>query len=310
MRLSTWKIILAALAVASLFLVSCDEESTEPEPTVFTPEPPTNLVATSIDNQTVRIKWDHSVDVNNAEFDHYELTVVGGGPTQPEIIGKNNNLGDISGLDEGTIYTFELRSVSTEGELSTAATVQWSPAGRYTFNEFDEPIKVYNSNSTFGSGLNLYDEDTQTPTVWKVKDGEKWDLGLDTRDNGVKLGSAKLINYNYTNDPVNTVEISSEVITGVNSLDEVFDSQALNTDPTKFQERIVDLTQYSENIVLIVRRMIPQESEYHYAKVFIPYQNGSFLTYDAGLEDQTYINAVVSYQMGAGVPYAMIKKEL
>ncbi len=304
MKLTKWKIFFAMLAVSAFLLVSCDETTTEPEPDVFKPVAPSGLMATSLDNQTIRIKWTHSADVDNPKFKEYEIVVTGGGPLAPVSKDKQSNTYELTGLDEGTVYTFEVSSVSTEGEKSAAVSIKWSPASRFTESapNFANPIRVYETASSFGSGLLLYDADNEGPVIKKVANGAEWDLGLYTTGKLV-FGSAKLLTYNFGTNPVNIVEISDNVLTGYNSLDEVYDSQALSAG--SFKEQLIDLTKYNQNIVLVVRKKASGEDKWHYAKVFIKYLNDAFLM---GQPDNRYIELVVSYQMVADVPYARIGK--
>jgi len=122
------------------------------------------------------------------------------------------------------------------------------------------------------------------------------DLGLYTRDNKLIIASPTLLKQYYQSLPDNlrATEIAAEVYTNVNSLNDVFDSEALNA--KTFAEREIDLTQYSGNIVLVVRT-----ADNHYAKVLVKYVNGSFLQ---GSEPNRYVECEVSYQKAAGVPYA------
>lgn len=309
MKFANWKILLAMLAMASFFLVSCDE-TTEPEPEDFTPKAPTNLMATSLDKQSIRIKWTHSEDVANAEFKEYEIAVTGGAAMDPVTRDKESTTYELTGLNEGTIYTFSIYSVSTKGKKSTAATIQWSPSSRFTLGApmGANTARMYESASSFGSGMELYfvgaSADESGPRTRTVADGVFWDIGLDTRNSKLHISSAKLLDYNFgTNKPTSTVEISSQVLTGYATLDEVYGSEGL--DKGTFSEKAVDLSTYNGNIVLVLRHKKAGETKWHYAKLFVKYFNGSFLQ---GATGNRYVEVVLSYQMGEDVPYAKINK--
>ena len=290
--------VVLALAIA---IQGC-ETTTGPEQ-VFVPQPPAALYATSIDSATIALKWDHSPDYTAAEFAGYRVRIYNpGGITMLDtLLPASWTQVQVTGLQEGTIYTCEVAG-ETADTIGPAKQIQWSPASRFVELTTGNPIRMYESASVFGSGVDLYNPTEGGPVNLKTSSGQDWDLGLYTRDNKLIIASPTLLKQYYPKtlpDSLRATEIAAEVYTNVNSLNDVFDSEALNA--KTFAEREIDLTQYSGNIVLVVRTV-----DNHYAKVLVKYVNGSFLQ---GSEPHRYVECEVSYQKEAGVPYARTARD-
>lgn len=298
---------LFALIIAGMFLFTACEETTKPvDPVKPKPEAPKNLKATSLDASKIKLLWEASSSESDTLFLNYylEITAVGGGaPLAPIEIDKNNKPFIVSGLNEGTVYTFKLFAKNKNGELSTNSTqVSWSPATRFIHNENDDPIQVFETASSFGSGLDLYNPATGKPRGLKVASGADWDLGLYTTGGVLQFGSASQLPYNYTGTPAPT-DISINYFDAA-SLDEVYDSEALNATKHTYNPLVIDLNTdvtVTKGLVLLVRKMEPGNDKFTYAKVFIKKQNGQFLQ---GASDNRFLLIEVSYQKTAGVPYA------
>ena len=291
--------ILVLLATLSLIIAACNETTT---PSVVKPDAPTSLMATSIDSATVRLKWTLSTSESTTGFTGYTL-YIGPGPFQPISIQKGTNTYDVKGLNEGTIYSFTLYANIDTVQSANAASIQWSPASRFVTNVNDATIKLYETASNFGSGLELYDESGGAPKTLTVASGSNWNLALDTRTDGKTIvASPTLINYNYGSQPPIT-QISSDYFDNLTSLDDVFDSQAL--DAGNFDVRAITLEDLgitaNTGVVFILRTKVGSNSDYTYAKVLIKNVNGSWLQ---GTSPDRYIECVVSYQKTPGVPYA------
>lgn len=268
------------------------------------PQPPTGLMATSIDKNTIRIKWTASPSESEADFKGYVLTVTpapSGGTPNYEIT-KGLTQYDIAGLLEGTEYTFSLVAKYNAGGLSTAATVVWSPATRFGASL---AIKMYETDSkNFGSGLDLYDATTGGPVTKKLSvAAEKAvaNLGIYTKG-GLFFQSGSEIESGSGN--AQATEISADYFDGTNSLDNVFDSQALDAGSFSAKSLNIDdesLFSPAGGVVFIVRTKEPGNTAYTYAKVLIKRTGGKFLQ---GSGDDEYIELEISYQKTAGVPYA------
>lgn len=297
---------LFTLFLAAMFIFSACEETTTPsEPVKPKPQPPTNLRATSLSETQIKLMWDASTSEADTNFLNYilEITSSAGGPLAPIELDKANKPYTVTGLVEGNIYTFKLYAKFKNGNLSeTASQVSWSPATRFTTNDNDEVIKVYESASDFGSGLDLFNPTSGKPRGLKVASGADWDLGLYTTGGKLIFGSASELDYNYTGTPLVT-DISINYY-DANSLDEIYDSEALNATKHTYQALAVDLESditVVKGVAFIVRKMEPGNDKFTYAKVLIKKMNGQFLQ---GTADNRYVLVEISYQKTAGVPYA------
>ncbi len=284
----------------SFILFACTETTTPTDNTKPKPNAPKNLVASSIDSSSIKLKWTASDSTASTLFSGYTIEITPGS-WQPVNITGNQTTAVITGLTEGTVYTFNIFAKYSNGEESVgSASVSWSPATRFDTTSSGSPIQVYETDSDFPSGLDLYDPLSRTPKAWKTDNGKEWNLGLDTRTSGkVIVASPKMINYNYGTQP-GVTEISDNYFEA-NSLDDVFDSQALSAG--NFAERSIDLEALGNipGVVFILRTKEPGNTEYTYAKVLIKKTDGSWLQGPTG---NRYIVCVVSYQKTPGVPYA------
>ena len=293
-------ILTFALIFAGFIFNSCEDTTTNPiDPEV--PDAPTALMATSKDDSSVLVKWTASPSETNTLFSGYVLTVTGGTQSGPYTLTAAQNPFNVTGLDEGTIYTFSLKATYSNGEASSPITVQWSPASRFTLNENDAEIKIYEAASSLGSGLVIYNPISGAPKIAKVADGANWTLGLYTKDNEIAIGSPSLLNYNFGTTP-GVVEIG-DIYTGVSSLDDVYGSQALSSQ--SFSEKKIDLKQYTSNIVIVLRYHMTGKTGWNYGKVLVKYVNGSFLQGPAGNQ---YAELIVSHQLITDVPYSKVSQ--
>ncbi|ROL56002.1 fibronectin type III domain-containing protein [Bacteroidetes/Chlorobi group bacterium Naka2016] len=294
---------LASFLLAFWVFTACDEttNTTEPNPTVAGPD---SMKATSLNETTVRLRWKLSPDESKTYFKDYVL-YISPGAFAPRIIPKGTNTIDVTGLSDGTVYTFELRARNVDDKESVgSAKIQWSPAYRFTKNINDEAIRVYETASQFGSGLQLYDPNSGKPRTLKVASGEFWNLGVYTKGEA-SLYTANYIAsnnlYNFPTSPSYITEISEDIFL-TNTLDNVFDSQALNARnfSTNYYIDLAD-PDYKNGIVIIVRTKAPGATDWNYAKVLIkPGPNGLL----QGTPDNRYIECEISYQKKTGVPYA------
>ncbi|MFC2130632.1 fibronectin type III domain-containing protein [Bacteroidota bacterium] len=269
--------------------------------TVHSVAPPTNIMATSIDDKTIALEWTLSADDASNSFVGYRLFI---NTESPIDYDPHTSTATIENLTEGMVYTFDLYAIGTYGTeelISEVTSVQWSPASRF-IEDFDEgPLRLYESASTlYGSGLQLYNTEDEAPKNLKVAGGDDWDLGLYTSGGVIEFGSAAniLAQYSSYSGTPKKCEISSTYYE-VSSLSEVYDSQALDLGH-EFSEGIIDLEALNTmmNVVFIVRTNSP---EWNYAKVMV-INNGGFLQ---GTADNRYIEVEVSYQKVSGVPYAL-----
>lgn len=274
------------------------------------PTAPTGLKATSINSTTVHITYTSSQDEGKSIFAGYELIVSedGGAPLAPKTIAKNVNPIEVTGLVEGTIYTFELRAVynaAAKNAVSVnAASLTWSPASRFDLTGNDTEIKVFGTDSKdFGSGLNLFSLENNGPTIFKISGSENWQLCLYTRNNTLEFGSAiAQTKYTYNAGAPKIAQIgTTEFLT--DDLNSTFLGEALNS--IAFTNKVVNLkdakyADQNKGVVFIVR-VDDGAGAYNYAKVLVVKKNGNFLQ---GTGDEVYVQCKISYQKVQGVPYA------
>ena len=239
------KNLLAMFAIFSLVLVACDEESIiNPD---LTPEAPTNLQATSINDRTIALRWTASPD---AGVTYVVYVYVGESNTEMSMFeGIAGTEVEITGLDEGTIYRFEVYSEDDAAMSDDYITIHWSPAARFTEDGYDEDIQLFGFESSLGSGLDLYSEDDGAPAVLSVAAKEDWDIAFDDRTPGL-VGCASMINIG-SGDPTSTTEIIATPFE-VSSLDDVYGSQALDQAGT-FAETTIGKETVSETMKLNCR---------------------------------------------------------
>ncbi len=312
MNLKSIKGILTLLFL-SLFVFTACEETTDPEPTVLKPGAPSNLQATSQNDTTVILKWTASASASDTTKYILTVTASGQGPMAPVEIPSTETTFEVTGLEEGIIYLFEMISEFDGGAQSEGkATVQWSPASRFEQTTGNVPIRLYGHQSQFGSGLDLFFNDPDFPDdsgpeVLTITQKDRWDIAVDTRNSGLIIGSASQISLG-SGDPEGTTEISDKRFQ-VQSLDDVFGSEALDADQT-FTEQTINLLDggldQNNNLVFIVRtKNDAADAAWNYVKVIVLRgQDGNFLQ---GSGSDIYVEVILSYQTEAGIPYAGIE---
>lgn len=292
-----FKIFALTVLFSAFAFTACDNTTNPIDPDV--PNAATNLMATSKSATSVLVKWTASTSETDPLFAGYVLTVTGGTTMAPIALTASQNPYEVKGLEEGTIYTFTLKAKFSNSEVSDPINVMWSPAARFLLNENDQPIRIYESASTLGSGLIVYNPQSGAPKSAKVADGANWTLGLYTKNSEIAISSPKLLDYNYPTTP-GVVEIGN-IFNGVTSLDDVYGSQALSNQ--SFSEKKIDLKQYSSNVVIVLRYHMTGKAEWNYAKVLVKYTGGAFLQ---GAADNRYVEMLISHQAVSGVAYSKI----
>ncbi|MDX9791562.1 MAG: fibronectin type III domain-containing protein [Candidatus Kapabacteria bacterium] len=307
-------VLLAGIAMSLFVLSSCSEDNnTNPNPNPEPkPSPASNLEATSINSTTVALKFVVSPSETNTLFQDYMLSwkeESGPAAGDSKVILKGTTKTEVSDLEEGKVYLFTLVARYTNDSVSTPVTVLWSPASRFVLNTNDDDIKVYETSSNFGSGLQMFYDSEGAPRVRTVSNGKDWDLGIRTTDNKIIIGSASKMTYNFPTGQTPDPTLIYKDYFKAASLDDVFDSRAMNDGDrdANYSEVTFDITNFTEatNLVFYVRKYQPGETRYNYAKVMIkrPAGGGSFLQ---GTSPNRFIQFEISYQKTPDVPYAKI----
>lgn len=299
MKLLNFKSLFAALVLAAMAFSACSESTSPAGNNGNAPNAPTKLMATSKDANSILISWTPSTSESNTDFAGYWVTVTPG-LFQSQLISKGQNPFSITNLTEGTVYTITVAAQNSNGDRSTAATVIWSPASRF---QGSQALQVYSYNSSKGSGINLWDASANGPKVLTVANKAQWDLGFDDQNGMVKFGSASQVSFG-SGTPTSITEVSTEYFPA-NSLDETFDSQAMDT-YAGYSQRLQDMTVFTgdnKGVVLYVRTKDNSSAAWHYAKVLIK-RNTTNNSFVFGSGNDKYLNLEISYQNGENVPYA------
>ncbi len=302
MKLNKLSAIFALFLVFGLFMSSCNDTTNNPtDPVVKYPKAPTNIQATSIDKETVSLKWTASVSETETDFKDYILYIDGVKQVTP--IAKGVTTFTQNELDKEKEYTFAIRARYNNDTVSTdKAEIKWAPANRFVNNINDEPIKVYITASDLGSGLDIFDATGLAPKALKVANIANWTFGIDTRTaNVLKFGPASSLSYTPSGS-LRTVDLCP-VPEYAADLSELYDSEALNKISRTFGANFVNLNSLTTQVpagkhpIFILRETRADG----YAKVLVKYVGGSFLQ---GTGDNQYIECVVSYQATPNLPYA------
>lgn len=290
---------LAGLAVA-IVLVSCDSTTDPADPGVITPPgAPTELMATSIDSGTIRIRWT-AADTGVAATGFIVVVEEDGSnnPQELPISDGSTRTINISNLTNATVYNFTVYALNDTARSGQSPTIRWAPANRYTTD-----IRLYETSSSMGSGLML--PNTAGLTIGQ---GGMWDLCLDTRGEIFDIGSPRLSSYTdeqmppeFPNGDVARETLIGKTWTNVTSLDDIYESADLTQET--LEEKLItfnDADAAGSAFAFVVKT-----SSGNYAKVMVTAVDGKILQ---GTADDRYIDLVVSYQSGADVPYAVISK--
>jgi hypothetical protein len=317
MNLKKFSSYLAMIAISLLMFTACGEDDTDGpvivDPLNPTPAPVTRLFAGTTDETTIYLQWTHSASFDSTWFGKYIVIAknmttqaidTNDVPASNSVETQNTIYFEYDDATNGTIYDFTILAVSDSGVTSTPETISWATSKFFETNDNGAEIKIYGSDSDFGSGLQLYG-DGLAPTIWKVADQAKWNLGLTTAGGVIKFGSASMLGYSTVTSPADAAISQIMETTDVETLDQLI----LNGDISgeNFEKRVIDLTASNvtskqNSITFFVRT--GTAGNYNYARVMILKSNGSFLQ-DAG-EDNEFVQVYVSYQTATGVPYAKI----
>jgi len=272
-----------------------DDSAAGPAPTALSPV--TNLKAYSASATSVGLNWTATTSASSADFSDYQVTVKQGGAVvgTPATVAKTQTATVISGLTEGTIYTFEVvaRAVSgsTTSTSSEAATIQWSPAKRLT-QDSGLPIKVYETTSSVGgSGLIFYNPAVSGPQA-VPQNTSTIDMYVHTEPAGVSMKSASEYNaaWHYTRFSTFTVNTAS--------LD---DPQTVPPDTSTFTQTIVTIDSAA---VTASRIYYFKGNDGNYGRLLVK-MNPVTNSLVWGTSPDQYLNMEISYQ---SMPYVRFAK--
>ena len=298
--------ILAVLLLSLFVFTACEETEDGPlnPSTSNYPTAVTGLAAGCADENTIIFAWDEHNQNAESWFKDFLITIRAEGSIDSTtvVLAKTATEYKFENAVEGTIYNFSIvgRNDDNEYRTSSIATIQWATASQFKKNDNNADIKVYGSSSDFGSGLQLYNEDGEAPKVWKIASQANWNLGLSTKNNQVKFGSASALGYSNLTTCADA-EITSLFNVDVDKLgDVVFEEKPATF---TYSKKTIDLlndpiaVKATKGVMFFVRTL----DKKHYAKILILKKNGSFLQ---GSGDDQYVQVYVSYQKVENVPFA------
>ncbi len=315
------RFLAAMLGALGIVLAGCEDNTTN-TPVTFIPAPPSNLMALSLSDTSVRIKWTPSPSESNAEFKGYRVTVTSGTQTfNPLTLGKGQTIVDVLGLDAGKTYSFTVVAY-TNDTVSSSISIQWAGAKRF------RGIRAFETSSSNGSGIRLLDGSNLT-----IANGTEWDVCLDTRQEQGKpdnwaFGSPRA--STYTDDEGKFIrgaragQLAKATIifcdstapqnvtpyfVVADSLEAVFDSKAIGTGKAIRQIMLENLQAQSKNMIFYAmvapdNSLNPPTTQYRYAKIMLKAQGGAILQ---GTAPNRYVEIDYSIQTAVGVPYALVK---
>lgn len=281
-----YKSLLAALSLAALITVGCNENTTDPTDTA--PNAPTALMATSLGASEIGLKW----TVPTGTYTGYKLRMTATGVDTTFVISvAATNAFKVSGLTEGTKYTFALNSVNGTAVSGTAPSITWSPATRLTKLEDGNDIRVYEYSSLKGSGLRLYNPVTKFPEVYTVASGSLWDIAFnnDGIPDSIDVGSPRLTFTTVLNPRLTLI---GKVYSNISSLDDIYETSDLTVSG---EQRLTFPNLSTTSYGFVVKTV-----DGNFAKVLLKSAGGSILR---GTSDR-YVVVEISYQSVANVPHA------
>jgi len=281
-----YKSLLAAMTLVALIMIGCNENTTDVADTA--PSAPTGMMATSLGADKIAVMW---TSPTAGTFTSYKLQLTATGVDTTFTVDKAVNAYELSGLTEGTIYKFSLKSVNGTAMSATAATISWSPASRFTTIGGNE-IRLYETSASKGSGLRLYNSTTKTPEVLSISSGDNWDIGIFNRDlpDSLDTGSPGALNLTI-NKPRAT--LIGKIYNNVNSLDEIYEAADLT---------VLAAGAYTlPNVATGGIAFVVKTADGNFAKILVKSNGGKILQ---GTAPDRYVAVEFSYQMVAGVPHA------
>jgi len=291
-----YKSLLAAATLVALIMVGCNENTTTPTPTP--PNPISSLMATSVNETTVRVKW---TAPTTGTFTSYILRVIGNASDTTKFTASSTtNIFEVGSLKEGVAYTFSVTTLNSDNLESTAKSMKWAGARRFTKIGSAE-IYLYEHASIKGSGLRLYDPTTKSPAVLDISGGQLWDIAIDSSDatSETVIGSPSpdLMTFKINNRRLTAV---GDIYNNIDSLEQIYVSSDLSVkDPTTNleSEGVYNLPNSSAKGYA----MVVKTQDGNFAKIFVKSVGGKILQ---GTAPNRYVEVEISYQTAAGVPHA------
>lgn len=304
-------LLLSGLAVAAMGFMAtgCNENTVDPDPPAGgAPTAPSNVQASSIGASQVALSWTASADTGTITY------LVSWAPTTGGVAADSSSATVTSGttytatgLSTNKTYKFYVRA-SRRSVLSTAATVTWAGAVRYTTEQgAGSPIRMYEKASSSGSGLTL-DPPTGPKNV-SVGSGNTTPNSVqlavyttDTDPSNFDIGPAYAFTEYRNADKFDDAVFVSTLSYPATSLSTWYSTSDLQSQiPNDGNVRAFTLpvAQATNGQGFYVRT--GDAGNYHYARVFVKNVGGKLLQ---GTAPNRYVELEISYQTNANVAYA------
>lgn len=292
---------LAFLLCGLCLFTACNNDDDPVTPSTAKLAGATALMATSIDANTVGLKWTAATSETNSYFKGYKICV---GDVAIDTLKAGTTSCNVAVNTTGarTYKVIALSSDTTKYKHADAASKTWATALRFDKNINDGTIQMYATTSSYGSGLNIFDETGAAPKTLKVASIADWTVGIDTKTSGVvKFGPASTLSYTATG--AKTVEISAPV--PCDDLSSLYESEELSL--KSYSATAYDLEKYTtvstKGVAFYVKET--RSDGVHYAKMLLV-KNGSTYLFGSGTDQYVKV-AQISYQSVKDVPYAKVK---
>ncbi|MCX6140996.1 MAG: fibronectin type III domain-containing protein [Candidatus Kapabacteria bacterium] len=297
-------------ALAAIVMSGCNTNDVV-NPGLTKPGAPSGTMVQSASATSVKLKW--TAPTSTTDVTAYVMMAIEqaatGTPEKKEVIvsGASTTTGVIGGLTEGKVYAFMVHSINDTLRSDASNEVLWSPARRSTAS-----FKLYSStNATQGSGLGIFR--TAGPAVLTVASGGEWDVCFDDKFNPAdpRIGSpgqsAYVDNaYQFPNKQFSKVIYTGRTYTGITSLDDIYESDALNVMPTPVSENMYQIGSIGGTSnwgsVFVWKDASTTPATYWYAKLVMKRTAGKFIQ---GTGSSAYVEVDVSYQNTKNLPYAV-----
>lgn len=301
-------IVIAALA--AIVMTGCNTNDVV-DPGLTKPGAPSETKVQSASATSVKLKW--TAPTSTTDVTGYVMMAIEqaatGTPEKKEVIvsGAATSTGVIGGLTEGKVYAFMVHSINDTLRSDPSNEVLWAPARRGTAS-----FKLYSStNATQGSGLGIFR--TAGPAVLTVANGGEWDVCFDDKFNPAdpRIGSpgqsAYVDNaYQFPNKQFSKVIYTGRTYTGITSLDDIYESEALNVTPAPVSENMYQISTIGGTSnwgsVFVWKDDSSTPATYWYAKLVMKRTAGNFIQ---GTGSNAYVEVDVSYQNTKNLPYAV-----
>lgn len=287
---SMLKINALLLALFAVVMVGCNTNEDPVNPGT-TPNPPTALMATSVNATTVGLKW---TAPSNPAATSYEVTATPTNGGASVVKTFTTTSGSVDGLVANTEYTFTVKSLNGTSKSTTGAVIKWAGAARYTTN-----ITLYETASGNGSGMTF-----PNTAGLRIAQGGQWDICLDTRGGVYDIGSPAMMSYTdstgkFPNGDRPRATLIGKQWVNTASLDNIYESVDLSQADALSESRI---TFTSADAAGAPFAFVVKTVSGNFAKVLVKASNGKLLQ---GTSPNRYVDLEVSYQSGANLPYAL-----